>query len=135
MNDEAGKLLVQVPIAVRWRDMDAFNHVNNAVYATYLEEARLRWLERIPGDWFDASESPMVVAQTINYRAPISWPAEIEVILRAGRIGNTSLTLTVEVLDARSAVHYADGNTVMVWIDRRSGRPVPLPKAIRDCVS
>jgi acyl-CoA thioester hydrolase len=135
MSDTAGKLLVQVPIAVRWRDMDAFSHVNNAVYATYLEEARLRWFERIPGNWFDESVSPMVVAQTINYRAPISWPAEIEVILRTGRIGNTSLTLTVEALDTRSAVRYADGNTVMVWIDRRSGRPVPLPQAIRDCVS
>jgi acyl-CoA thioester hydrolase len=135
MSDTAGKLLVQVPIAVRWRDMDAFSHVNNAVYATYLEEARLRWFERISGNWFDESVSPMVVAQTINYRAPISWPAQIEVILRTGRIGNTSLTLTVEALDTRSAVRYADGNTVMVWIDRRSGRPVPLPQAIRDCVS
>ena len=39
------KMLFQMPIELRWRDLDAFNHVNNANFLTYLEEARIRWFE------------------------------------------------------------------------------------------
>ncbi|MGH8025889.1 MAG: acyl-CoA thioesterase, partial [Pseudoxanthomonas sp.] len=52
MTDQAGSsrgLVARVAISVRWGDMDAFNHVNNAQYLRYLEEARVRWLAGIPG--------------------------------------------------------------------------------------
>lgn len=132
MNAPATRSLVQARISVRWGDMDAFNHVNNAVYASFLEEARIRWFAGIAGGWMNEQVAPMVAAQTINYRAPIEWPAEVVVELTTGRIGNTSLTLAFALrAGGADPRHYADGSTVLVWIDRASGRPVPLPAHIR----
>ena len=128
----APRLLVTAPINVRWGDMDALGHVNNAAYATYLEEARLRWFGTIAGGWFDADTAPVLAAQSINYRLPIEWPAEIRVELTLERVGTTSLTLGMRIVsrDPPHAFH-ADGTNVLVWIDRKTGKPTPLPTHIR----
>ena len=124
--------LIRVPIDVRWRDLDAFNHVNNASFLTFLEEARLRWFETLPGPWIDESIAPLLAAANVNYRRPICWPARVAVDLWAERIGNSSLTIGHRIVDADDdAILYADGNTVLVWIDRGSGRSGALPASVR----
>lgn len=124
--------MASVPLAVRWGDLDAFNHVNNAAFLVYAQEARLAWLAAIDGTWFDETMMPVVAAATMNYRRQLTWPAGIVVELAATRIGNSSLTIAHRVVAAgdRGCV-YADGDVVMVWIDPSSGRSVPLPEAIR----
>lgn len=122
-----------VPIAVRWRDLDAFNHVNNSSFLTYLEEARLQWLKDVPGPWFDAHAMPVLAAAELSYRAPIAWPAHINVELFNERIGTSSLTIGHRIVDAKDSQKlYCDGRTVLVWTDPASGKAVPLPAAIRD---
>src|SRR5699024_8966001 len=80
MNEEsAATVLIRAPIEVRWRDLDAFNHVNNATYLTYLEQARLAWLKNVPGTWFDEHAMPVMAASHLNYRRPIGWPADVVV--------------------------------------------------------
>ncbi|PIQ38117.1 MAG: thioesterase, partial [Lysobacterales bacterium CG17_big_fil_post_rev_8_21_14_2_50_64_11] len=69
----AGNVLARIAMPVRWRDLDAFNHVNNASYLTYLEEARLQWLGALPGPWLDSTSAPVLAAIQINYRRPIAW--------------------------------------------------------------
>lgn len=124
--------LIRVPLSVRWRDLDAFNHVNNSKFLSYLEEARLRWMMTIPGEWIDENVAPVVAAAHINYRRPIAWPGEIAVELFVERLGNTSLTIGHQIVDADDAgVLYADGNVVMVWIDKHGGRAAALPEAVR----
>ena len=119
-------------IGVRWRDLDAFNHVNNANYLTYLEEARLQWLSHVPGPWFDEHAMPVMAASQVNYRRPIAWPAQLQVQLFCERMGNSSMTLAHRVIDAEHSDRlYCDGHVVMVWMDPVSGKPVPLPEAIR----
>ncbi|MEI7036905.1 thioesterase family protein [Fulvimonas yonginensis] len=122
-------------IGVRWRDLDAFNHVNNATYLTYLEEARLQWLSHVPGPWFDERSMPVLAASAVNYRRPIEWPAQLHVELGCTRLGTSSVTLAHRILDAQDADRlYSDGHVVLVWMDPASGKPVPLPQAIRDAV-
>ncbi len=124
--------LIRVPLSVRWRDLDAFNHVNNSKFLSYLEEARLRWMMTLPGEWIDENVAPVVAAATINYRRPIAWPNEIVVELFVERLGNTSLTIGHRILDAdNDTTLYADGNVVMVWIDRQRGQAAALPDAVR----
>jgi acyl-CoA thioester hydrolase len=119
-------------IAVRWRDLDAFNHVNNSNFLTYLEEARLQWLKDVPGPWFDAHSMPLLAAAELNYRAPIEWPAAIGVELSCERLGNSSITIGHRIVDAKDPRKlYCDGRTVLVWADPATGKPVPLPQAIR----
>lgn len=124
--------LVRVPLSVRWRDLDAFNHVNNSKYLSYLEEARLRWMLAIPGMGLDEHVAPVVAASNLNYRRPIGWPGDVHVELFVERIGGSSLTIGHRIVDANDGgAVYCDGNVVMVWIDRESGRAAPLPQSVR----
>lgn len=127
------RALFSVPIAVRWRDLDAFNHVNNSSYFTFLEEARLQWLRTIEGEWFNEHAMPVIAAIVVNYRAPIAWPAEIRVQLSCGRVGNSSITVDHRIVYAGGADKlYCDGHAVLVWTDPATGQSVPLPQAIRN---
>ncbi|HEY0504936.1 MAG TPA: thioesterase family protein [Lysobacter sp.] len=128
--------LIRVPLSVRWRDLDAFNHVNNSKYLSYLEEARLRWMLSVPGQGLDDHVAPVVAAANLNYRRPIEWPAEVAIELFVERLGNTSVTIGHRIVDANDdAVLFCDGNVVMVWIDRDTGRAAQLPEAVRTACS
>lgn len=128
--------LFTATIEVRWRDLDAFNHVNNSNFLTFLEEARLQWLRGVPGPWFDAHAMPVLAAVQINYRRPVEWPARLHIHLACERLGSSSITLGHRIVDADDDARlYADGNVVMVWMDPASGKPVPLPPSIRTAVA
>jgi acyl-CoA thioester hydrolase len=119
-------------IAVRWRDLDAFNHVNNSTYLTYLEEARLQWMQSM-GNVFDPATTPVLAASELNYRRPIAWPAQLQVHLLCERLGNSSITIAHRIVDAsEDGQLYCDGRVVMVWIDPQTGTSVPLPTNVRD---
>ncbi|MBS0193691.1 MAG: acyl-CoA thioesterase [Proteobacteria bacterium] len=125
-------LLFRTELAVRWRDLDAFNHVNNAMYLRYLEEARLRWLESLGEAWMDEHVAPVVAQALVNFKRPIGWPEDVLVELFADRVGNASLTLGHRIVSAQDPTRlYADGHVVMVWFDKRSGGSAPLPACVR----
>jgi len=129
----AKKLLIETPIELRWRDLDALDHVNNASFLTFFEEARLRWFATLPGPWTSSESQPVLAAVHINYRRQLNWPARVSVQLHCERVGNTSLTIAQRLVDAGDpAVVYADGNSVLVWIDPASGKPIALPRAVLD---
>jgi acyl-CoA thioester hydrolase len=130
------KPLIATPIELRWRDLDALNHVNNASFLTYFEEARLRWFATLPEPWSAGDYSPVLAAVQINYRRQLGWPRNVLVELSCERIGNTSLTLAHRLFDAEDrGCIFADGNSVLVWVDPQSGKPVALPDAIRRACS
>ena len=125
-------LVARVTLGVRWGDMDAFNHVNNAEYLRYLEEARVRWIAGITGISLTDRIAPVLVASNVNYRKPIEWPSEIVVELFIEKLGNSSLTMGHRMLASDdSTVLYSDGSVVMVWIDAQTGKSVALPEAVR----
>jgi len=118
-------LTYELRIEVRWRDVDALRHVNNAVYATYLEECRDGWLARALGD--DASLWDYVLARVaIDFRSEVTL-GEKAVLARATlvRIGTSSLTLREEIrkLDGTLA---AEAESVIVARDPETGRSRPL---------
>jgi acyl-CoA thioester hydrolase len=132
----AAALLFATEMDVRWRDLDAFNHVNNATFLTYLEEARLLWLESLPGPWLGEHSAPVLAAAQVNFRRPIPWPQRLRVELLVQRVGSSSLTLGHRLLSATEhGVLYSDGHTVMVWVDGRSGRAAALPEAVRSAAA
>jgi acyl-CoA thioester hydrolase len=123
-------ILFRMPLELRWRDLDAFNHVNNANFMTYIEEARIRWFESSVKAWTTDAYAPLLAAVQMNYRLPIPYPSKVFVELSAERVGNSSLTLGHRIVDENGRPH-ADGHSVLVWIEIASGRPVPLPEAVR----
>ncbi len=128
---ESPRLLFNARISVRWGDMDAFNHVNNAVYSTYLEEARLRWFKTFEGPWQRDDSAPVIASMNIDFRRPIVWPAEVVVELFAGRVGRSSVSTVFRMSDRDvPETVYAEGECVMVWIDPRTGKSVGLPEVV-----
>lgn len=134
MTDAPTTPLFTAPIEVRWRDLDAFNHVNNSIYLTYLEQARLDWLAHVPGIWDKAHGKPVMAACQLNYRAPIHWPASVEVRLHCERLGNRSITIGHRIVDRGNERLYCDGSVTLVWIDPEAGATVPLPDVLREAV-
>lgn len=124
-------ILSRQQVAVRWGDMDAFGHVNNAHYLRYLEEARVSWLHAVAGP-LDGPVAPVLAASQLNYRHPIGWPAQVVIELSVTRLGNSSLTLghRMTAADDPQLIH-CDGSVVLVWVDRQAGTSVPLPESVR----
>ena len=125
-------LLFRTQLAVRWGDLDAFNHVNNTNYLRYLEEARLRWLTTLDGPWMDDQIAPVLASALVNFRRSIAWPEDVVVELFVDRVGSSSFTLGHRILSAKdTSVLYCDGHVVMVWFDSRTQKSTTLPECVR----
>lgn len=120
----------RMSIALRWSDLDAFNHVNNARYLTFLEQARIEWFESIGEPWVTDESAPVVASAMLNFKRPIEYPAEVVVELFTERLGNSSVTIGHRIVGSDDMLH-CDGQVVAVWVDRRTGKPTPLPAGVR----
>ena len=130
MSDAAPDKVFRMSIPLRWSDLDAFNHVNNARYLTFVEQARIEWLETIGEPWVTEEYGPVLAQTLLNYKLPIEYPASIFIELFAERLGTSSVTLGHRILAADGTLH-CDGHAVVVWIDRRTGKSRPLPEGVR----
>ncbi len=125
-------MLIETTVPLRWRDLDAYNHVNNSVFLTFLEEARIQWFDSLGSPWRNAEFEPILAATTINFRRPIQYPETLRIRLSTERIGRSSLTIAQHIYAANDAtVLYSDGQAVLVWVSPVDGRPVPLPQVVR----
>lgn len=120
-----------VAVDVRYQDVDALGHVNNAVYATYLEQARIEYLPDVLGD--TGAIDAVLANLTVDYRRPVTIGDDaVEVRIEAVDVGESSITFAYEV--------YADGelaaeaSTVQVAYDEAARESVPLPEEWRQRV-
>jgi acyl-CoA thioester hydrolase len=111
---------------VRFRDLDPMRHVNNAVYATYFESARLAYMRELAGDESPITGVPMILARLeIDFRAPLDFGDEIEVGVRPGRLGTKSFDLESEIRAGGRVV--AEAKAVCVGYDYDRGETIPIP--------
>jgi acyl-CoA thioester hydrolase len=117
-------------VEIRWSDVDAYMHVNNAVYATYLEECRDEWVEQALGDAGDSWD--LVLARVaIDFRRELRLEdEEVVVSCTLARIGTASLTLREEIR-TRDGELSAEAEAVLVARDRELGRSRPLTESER----
>jgi len=109
--------------------MDAFGHVNNTVYFRFMEQARIEWLyAQAKAVGHTGNDGPVIVNASCNFLLPLVYPGEVEVRMYLGEPGRSSIGSFYEILVA--GTKYADGAAKIVWIDRASGRSVPLPEPI-----
>jgi acyl-CoA thioester hydrolase len=117
-------------VEVRFRDCDAFGHVNNAVYLTYLEEARFGFWKRLSG----ATGIPrrIILARAeCDYRMPVTLGDRLIIRVAVAAVGSSSFTLAYEVLLARTRQVVATAKTVQVMYDYAAARSIPIPDDIR----
>jgi acyl-CoA thioester hydrolase len=112
-------------IEIRWRDQDAYVHVNNAVYLTYLEEVRDEWLERALGDSGDAW-GYVTARVAIDFRRELTQDDDAIVArLWLTRIGTSSVTTREEIVTVGGELA-AEAEAVLVARDTETGRSRPL---------
>jgi acyl-CoA thioester hydrolase len=118
---------------VRFRDCDPMGHVNNAVYLTYLEQARLaQWRSLWGFGEPDAADAPGVILARaeIDYRLPSRFGDVLEVRIGLAALGRTSFTYEYEIVDQAGRL-VATARSVQVMYDYGASRPVPIPDGIR----
>jgi acyl-CoA thioester hydrolase len=140
-----------VPVEVRYSDLDAQGHVNNATFFTYFEQGRVAFFAELrarhsehsehtaiseegstsaqsalPGA--DAPDLPFVVASaSCAYRRPIAGLAPVMVGVRCSRITHATIEMEYAVCATPGGLLYATGTTSTVSIDPATGRPRALP--------
>lgn len=115
-------------IEIRWSDLDALNHVNNAAFLRYLEDTRLDWFTSLPGGWDSKDCSPVVVNIDINYRRELRYPANISVRMVISQASEKRILLDYVISDRDDVkTIYSDARVTLVWVDRIAGRSIPLP--------
>jgi acyl-CoA thioester hydrolase len=119
------------PVEVRFRDLDAFGHVNNVVYLTYMESARLAYWAHVTGrrDW---RQLEMILARTeIDYRAPAGLDERLQVGVRCVSMRRSSFVLEFEVSEVGTGRVVAEARKVLVHYDYAAGQPKPLTDEMR----
>jgi acyl-CoA thioester hydrolase len=119
---------------VRWRDLDAMNHVNNAVYLTYLEQARVHYLRELGLVPDVPSGIGFILAEVrCQYKSPLTLGERVTIHIRVSDLGRSSFVFAyrIEGEDDRLA---AEAHTTQVRYDYEHGRSVPLSDAWRQAI-
>jgi acyl-CoA thioester hydrolase len=111
---------------VRFRDLDGMGHVNNAVFSTYLEQARLAWF----GETDELPLRDVILARTeIDFRSPVDVGEIVEIGVRPARLGTKSFELEYELRAGGRTV--AEAKSVLVGYDYERARSIPIPERWR----
>jgi acyl-CoA thioester hydrolase len=117
---------------VRFRDLDPMGHVNNAVYLTWMENARIEFLRTLGA--FDSphtGEMTMILARAeIDFRSPLGFGEEVEITVRPDRLGTKSFDLAYELRSGGRVV--AEARTVLVTYDYEKAAPIEIPAEWRE---
>jgi len=135
---EAVPTPVRVPVQIRWRDLDALGHVNNAVFITYFEHARLTYIRELLGP--DARVDPQtllpidfqfILAEvTCRYRSPVTLDDAPVVEAWVSQVGRKSFVFEYRMLDQKTGRRLAEGCSTQVWYDYRAGESRVVPEEI-----
>lgn len=120
------------PIPVRFRDLDAMGHVNNAVYFTYFEEGRKDFFLGFNTDKNQAFN--FILARiTCDYLRPVGLTSNLVVQIRVTEIGRKSFQLGYRLVDAKDeSVVYAEGVSVQVCYDYGKDTSIEVPEDMRE---
>jgi acyl-CoA thioester hydrolase len=117
---------------VRFRDLDPMGHVNNAVYLTWIESARIEFLRSLGA--FDSpytGEMTMILARAeVDFRSPLEFGEGVEIQVRLARVGTKSFDLAYELRSGDRLV--AEARTVLVAYDYEKSAPIEIPTAWRE---
>jgi len=130
------KLIWNQQLIVRWSDLDANGHVNNAVFFTYYEQSRIDWLQSIVGQTTPDGYGAVVKKASCTYLQPVNYPATLDIKLFVGKAGRTSFPTYSEIWTANSSPEkVAEGDAIMVWVNRETGKPHALPDFLRELLA
>ena len=133
---EKKKLVFEMCIAIRWGDMDAMGHVNNASYFRYLETVRIDWMHSIGCVPDPKGEGPVIVNAFCNFYKQLEYPGNVLVKMYASDPGRTTFETwgTMERVD-QPGVIYAAGGATTIWVNFPTQKASTLPDWLRSMVT
>ena len=122
--------LLQHEISTRWKDLDAFGHVNNAVFLSYIEDARILFFKR----WnINYNERSLIVASVkIDYLRQVEHPSQLIIGQRISRIGKTSFDIHSVIFDKKTLEQVCESTIISVAFNFEIQKPVPVYQDIID---
>ena len=132
-----GDFPVRVSIPVQWGEMDAYGHVNNAVYFRYFESARIAYLERCKFDEsYDRDRIGAILHSTdCRFRIALQYPDTVHVGVRARDVKSDRFTTEYRAVSARSNAIAAEGTGIIVSFDYRTREKAALPETVRRLIA
>lgn len=117
-------------LPVRFRDLDPLNHVNNALFSTFYEEARIDFIRRVPSfaGQLDNGFSFVLANINIDFVHPIEYPAKILVGTGIKTLGNTSITSFQAIFNKEEKTLVSVAEASGVWFDIKKQKPARLPE-------
>jgi acyl-CoA thioester hydrolase len=130
----ASQFRFRVRLRTRWCDEDNQHVLNNAVYLTLFEEARLAYFTKL--GLVRENQFPFLLAQTnVVFVAPGKGGAEVELEARTTELGTTSFTQSYRVLEAQTGVLWAEAEARLVLYDPASGAKRAMPPEFRRAIA
>ena len=115
-------------MAVRFSDLDMLGHVNNAVFFSYIEFARLEFLAHL-GVTDKAFPSCLLARVVANHTHPVHYGQDVRISTWVSSLGNKSFTMQHEIFAGQQCC--ATFETVLVWYDHHAKSSLPVPDAVR----
>ena len=119
---------LQLEMQTRWRDLDAFGHVNNAVFASYIENARATLFDRWKLPYLGKGKSLIIASLTIDYYKQLNHPSKFIIGQKVSRIGNTSFDIESSLFKENKLI--GTSRVVVVCFDFDIQKPIPVFKEI-----
>jgi acyl-CoA thioester hydrolase len=116
-----------VEIPVRWGDMDAFGHVNNAVFVQYIESGRVDYFTTVLDSFGHTDEGPILGEVTCRFLTQVEYPADLHIGTRVVGLSNRTLRLQTGIFVADNRDPAAVGLATVVWFDYRARQSATLP--------
>jgi acyl-CoA thioester hydrolase len=123
-----------LPLTVAFRDIDALGHVNNAVYLSYFEQARIGYSFQLINGATLKDMTFILAEANVSYLRPIYFGDQLQIGVRVSEIGTKSFVMEYGVRNQNQEL-VARGRTVQVWFDYDMRRSVPVPDEFRQTVA
>ena len=127
---ELAEFRMTTPLPVRFRDTDAMGHVNNAVYLTYLEQARVEYLKRVLGLSRPAEFGIILARVEIDYKSQAGIDDELVIGASVTRLGGASFDMAYKIAEKKSGRLVAQAKSVQVFFDYKQNKPRRIPEDV-----
>ena len=125
--------MIEMP--VRWGDMDAFGHVNNAVYFQYVESGRVAYFDEVLESFGHETEGPILGEVNCRFLAQLEYPADLHIGTRVIRLSSRTITVQTGIFVGENSDPAALAQATVVWFDYRTQRSAPLSESLIDRIT
>ena len=129
------KPVLSTEIAVRWADMDAYNHVNNAMYLRYMEEIRVQFMYKMGFVLDGKGTGPVIINALSTFLISAEYPDTIRVEFFVDKPGNSSFMSYYRLYSNQlDGALVCEGEAKIVWVNYEENKSVPIPDNIRQLI-